>query len=966
MLSSVHSFVCLRNSIISRIVKMRVNRVDKAVLLGKSTGIQSIKPYGLLIAIAVILTASLSRPAVAVSPDIRTAKDPVIVSVELPKVGELFLATPQQWADMVQDLSAALQDAILQEPGRLVILDLGRGKLLFSMLPVQEQEQGIELAGDDASLLYELVMADLLVRIIDETKAQLPNSPISVMGLPIDTRRILIEEVQLSNEHYQIVLDKLAAFVSYRSFILLGSREIEKYTVYRGMPEAFRLREGRPIVFRTNDDWRIFLGDDFDEDFFEFEDTQMAKDDYFPDNDAPSSKDKLALGDLINEKPSIGVNGEAILQHDPFSDPGGGSGGSGGGSSGGGSSGGGGGSDGGGGGGSDGGGDSGGDSGGDTGSGGDSGGAAGGGGAGGGGGNGGGGGAGGGGGGDPWNPDGEVDGDADEPDDGGFEDPNDDQDNNDPPPSGDVPVIPAGGGFSSPTNEPAAIGSPSDDGFDAKVIAHFDVVPYQTFTGDFNFGVVAFHKNGIDRVEFSANGGSWTPVTEMTLNTRTNVWEYWAILSAEDFDDGPVEVRAIAYPKDAGEPRLLSYQYVFNGGPQVFGCQLYANAGGTLPSEVRYVNPGESVAAAVSSIQTAQGGDGGGGIVYLNAGSHDVGNINSFVAANRWLTIAGAPGTTRDQVIVTAGRTGKNGGLLKIQGMTLTTFFGDTNVKAIWGQDLFMQGTGADDASLPWHRTSHEGYNFGIYFTASEIRDMHSPGIKYVIQRNLVLHNIGRDLLRSPRLVVNIQATNHGYCTTDCHPDFVQWHVPALDSAENFIIYNVVSYNASQAIQGIYNGGTIDTFNNVAIVNVHIDKTDSSTSNGQWRQLATNHFLLWHITHDNVGFRIDDTANVTNLSVRGSCWDSFGMSPATAAIHEDDFFNNHFIQTAGGQQFGGGVDPTIGDPGWLNPDANDYRPGPNSSLKNRLNSMLTSGDAIAIQRSTIISPTSDVGAMEHE
>ena len=112
---------------------------------------------------------------------------------------------------------------------------------------------------------------------------------------------------------------------------------------------------------------------------------------------------------------------------------------------------------------------------------------------------------------------------------------------------------------------------------------------------------------------------------------------------------------------DAGEPRLLSYNYEFNGGPQIFGCTLYANAGGLLPNEVRYVDPGESIAAAVFDIQSTQGGDAGGGIVYLNAGSHDVDSLNNFVAENRWLTIAGAPGTTRDEVIVTAGRTGKDG-----------------------------------------------------------------------------------------------------------------------------------------------------------------------------------------------------------------------------------------------------------------------------------------------------------------
>jgi hypothetical protein len=101
--------------------------------------------------------------------------------------------------------------------------------------------------------------------------------------------------------------------------------------------------------------------------------------------------------------------------------------------------------------------------------------------------------------------------------------------------------------------QPPAVGSQSAPGFDAKAIARWDVVPYQTFTSDFNVGVVAFHMNGIDRVDFSCNGGPWVTVREMQLNPQTNVWEYTARLRAADFAaDGPAEVRAIAYPVTGG------------------------------------------------------------------------------------------------------------------------------------------------------------------------------------------------------------------------------------------------------------------------------------------------------------------------------------------------------------------------------------------------------------------------------
>lgn len=115
-------------------------------------------------------------------------------------------------------------------------------------------------------------------------------------------------------------------------------------------------------------------------------------------------------------------------------------------------------------------------------------------------------------------------------------------------------VLEPGSGFTAPTPQPPAIGSGA--GADAKAIARWDVVPYQTFDDLFEIGVVAFHINGIDRVEFSLDGGPWTAVKEMTLNPRTNVVEYWVALDAARSPDGPVEVRAIAYPKK-GVPRVL-------------------------------------------------------------------------------------------------------------------------------------------------------------------------------------------------------------------------------------------------------------------------------------------------------------------------------------------------------------------------------------------------------------------------
>ena len=97
-------------------------------------------------------------------------------------------------------------------------------------------------------------------------------------------------------------------------------------------------------------------------------------------------------------------------------------------------------------------------------------------------------------------------------------------------------------------------------------------MPQQVIDGPFPIGVVAFHMNEIDRVEFSADNGPWVSVDEMVYDPRTEVWEYTVLFDPEAFVDGEVEVRAIAYP-EVGTPRVLE------------PLTLYANAEDWSPSE---------------------------------------------------------------------------------------------------------------------------------------------------------------------------------------------------------------------------------------------------------------------------------------------------------------------------------------------------------------------------------------------
>jgi hypothetical protein len=80
-----------------------------------------------------------------------------------------------------------------------------------------------------------------------------------------------------------------------------------------------------------------------------------------------------------------------------------------------------------------------------------------------------------------------------------------------------------GSGFVAVTNQPAALGAPGMVGYTARAIARWSTVPAQVVDGIMAVGVVAFHRNGIDRVSFSANGGPWLDVSAATANPDTGV-----------------------------------------------------------------------------------------------------------------------------------------------------------------------------------------------------------------------------------------------------------------------------------------------------------------------------------------------------------------------------------------------------------------------------------------------------------
>ncbi|MCA9297857.1 MAG: hypothetical protein KDA28_02255, partial [Phycisphaerales bacterium] len=227
---------------------------------------------------------------------------------------------------------------------------------------------------------------------------------------------------------------------------------------------------------------------------------------------------------------------------------------------------------------------------------------------------------------------------------GGHDDPRHDGPNVD----RDVPVLRPGRGFHRPTPEPGPIGNLGQYGYHAKCAARWDVIPNQRFTEESQFGVVAFHANGIKRVAFSLEGGPWTPSEVMKVNPRTDVQEYSIRIRPEDFAYARlVEVRAIAYP-NIGQPRLLDSMWIWvdPNEEMVSETAFIATTGSDLTGLGTREKPFKTIAKGL------QAAGKGGEVVILDEGFHTLEGAGNLGMSDRWTTVRTDEGLERDNVVL--------------------------------------------------------------------------------------------------------------------------------------------------------------------------------------------------------------------------------------------------------------------------------------------------------------------------
>lgn len=395
-------------------------------------------------------------------------------------------------------------------------------------------------------------------------------------------------------------------------------------------------------------------------------------------------------------------------------------------------------------------------------------------------------------------------------------------------------VLTPGSGFTGETPQPSTIGSSGMAGYDAKAIARWDVVPYQTFARNFHVGVVAFHMNGIDRVEFSANGGPWKAVREMQLNPRSGVWEYTAMLRASDFPDGPVEVRAVAFPKGAGEARVL---------------------GGAFDVERTYLGSewtGQHSLFLFSNASNTQSEE----VVELPAGDYIWGQAPLYFGTQsnpeRWLTYRPAPGVTQEQVRIVGGTpqvpTQRNFSKIRLQGITIVgvtgnlAWFANGMNKMIWFDKVRVIGPGMYNNNGVNCPTPHQ------WWTDCFVSDARM-GMARQFVRNCRFERIGEDVMRNTYLVINTVVDN-------VDPGTTGWHSGVIANPlthDNRIYYgNLFVRLAPGVVAWPFRNGT-DTYwenRDIAIIRCETDGPNDGHTHTWFVGAKTENLLVDHSKFD--------------------------------------------------------------------------------------------------------------------
>lgn len=521
--------------------------------------------------------------------------------------------------------------------------------------------------------------------------------------------------------------------------------------------------------------------------------------------------------------------------------------------------------------------------------------------------------------------------------------------------TGDV-LVP-GVGFAATTQTPGDVGSAGAPGYGLSAIARWTTVPYQLVDVPLGIGLAARHLNGIDRVEFSANGGPWQVASARTFNASNDRTEYWVTLDPSLFaQEGPVEIRAIVYPLGAGQPIVLQGPHIAQNGAGTSlnelayqdyrSLFLHVDPSGTIrTTRVAYVSPignnandGASWATAkrtlyggLQSLQ-ARFGTQDGGQVICAAGIHDweCSPGSRINAVHGMATFVADPSAPPESVIlendpsITGGSVGSN--RIAIHGFKINQRPIDTTSASfptlMWMHRCVAE-TGDTNVAPLWPAAAQ--HQHGIFLTECTSRNsQHGFRDQYRLVRKCNVVNVGEDAFYHVLACFECSVEGVIRASELAHADIFQW----TGLFRNLMVENVVAFNTSNVQTMFFSQSTgTDRFDNCYFGNILIGDTNTPVGGGQFISNA-NHVIFESITMDaSMLFRATSGATpltVTNVAVRDSVfrlltWQTgSGYPPATEAVTNC----HNMAGVVGANGTGGGDASTL----FVDAAANDYTP----------------------------------------
>jgi len=403
-----------------------------------------------------------------------------------------------------------------------------------------------------------------------------------------------------------------------------------------------------------------------------------------------------------------------------------------------------------------------------------------------------------------------------------------------------APVLPIGVGGAEKIWAPQS-------GFQARAIARWNVVPFQKIDTEIEIGVVAFHMNGIERVDFSANGGKIISVRIPKFNKRTKVLEYSVRLQVEGLKDQKIDLRATAIP-NSGVSRDLE--------PLI----LFANAQGRYDGKTVYVtnkkiqgtengtekSPFSSIAKALK-----KAGDGG-RVILLDPGFYSLAGKTGLKGIDTWISIEGRSNLDRRNIILGLKErklVRLDVDKLKFKNVSLdvgsyiqiypeiTTFVWFDDVRWFDGKGWAYKHKGQN--LIPVRTSKYIG---GYFVTKSVSEDSlyGFPDAKLV--RNSHLERISGDALQGVQMVLNVTVNNMDGNVRAHHSDILQY----FGDFDNVIVFGLKATNIYNT-QNIFLDHYKSTFQNMAFVNIAVD---NKKGNPPFTQLNSrqNHILFYYLS----------------------------------------------------------------------------------------------------------------------